>query len=98
MAKDQPIRRSSNTDTSITGRTRPNHSPTALEQVPVHSELPLAASATVAFDTNQLGQRANLLLRGIVPLISQSSKLQAEVYSTLDEINMSVDDILCSGN
>jgi len=72
-------------------------SSTSLRQVPVHSDPPLAASTAVAFDTNHLGQRAPLLLRGIVSLIGQSPTLQAEVYSALDQLNMSVDDITCTG-
>jgi hypothetical protein len=70
----------------------------SLEQTPVRSDHPLTASATVAFDTNQLGPRAPLLLRGIVPLIDQSPKLQAEVYAALTELGITVDEVTCSGN
>jgi hypothetical protein len=56
------------------------------------------ASNAMAFDTNQLGERAPWLLREIVPLINQSPKLKAEVDAALDELNKSVDEITCSAN
>jgi hypothetical protein len=58
----------------------------------------LSASAALAFDTKQLGQRAPLLLRGIVSLIGQSTPLQAEVNAALTELGKTVDEVTCSGN
>jgi hypothetical protein len=58
----------------------------------------LTVSAARAFDTNQLGQRAPLLLTEIVPLIGQSAQLQAEVNAALNELGKLTDDVTCSGN
>jgi hypothetical protein len=69
-----------------------------MPRAPAQIAMLLFASTALAFDTNQLGQRAPWLLREIVPLINQSPKLRAEVDAALDGLNMSVDDITCCAN
>jgi serine protease Do len=54
--------------------------------------------AATAFNTSQLGQRGPLLLRGILQLIAQSTKLQSEVNSVLTALAKTVDEVTCTGD
>jgi hypothetical protein len=54
--------------------------------------------AATAFNTSQLGQRGPLLLRGVLQLIGQSTKLQREVNAVLTALAKTADEVTCTGD
>src|SRR5262249_2929509 len=59
---------------------------------------PTTPKAATAFNTSQLRQRGPLLLRGLLQLIAQSTKLQSEVSSVLTAGANDADEVTCTGN
>jgi len=56
-----------------------------------------APKAGTAFNTSKLGQRGPVLLRGILQLIGQSTKLQSEVNTILTTLAKDADEVTCTG-